>query len=175
MSDLHLLEALWLLPAAELVTPRAGEDAGPGGSWSRVPVLTGLQRQGDLIVLPVGVLPVAVRDRVAYLPTRPPVWLAGDPVVVLAGEHVHQLTGTGGATWAPTVTPAGSGRLILGVLTVPTDAGSPFLEDGDPAAFLEHTGHHASLGIGPGRYLLRRQRAVTPRPAAAPVWRTHND
>lgn len=95
-----------------------------------IPVVTGLQRQGDVIVIPTdnagGGAPIPAEG-----------------VAVVRGENggnTHLLLGDG--EWAPT----GTG-LSLGVLTVP--------EDG--VAVLAHP-EHGFNRIGPGVYEIRRQR-----------------
>lgn len=95
-----------------------------------VPVLSGPQCQGDLIVVPVK----------AAKPGEP-VPAMGEVLLVGRGGNAHVLAGD--AYWTPT---AGE-RQGLGVLVVP--------EGG--VAFLLHR-EHGGNGIGPGAYLIRRQR-----------------
>lgn len=115
------------------------------------PVLTGQQAQGDVFVLP-GVPPRAW--------AREPVPAEG--IAVVRGEigrNTHLLQADGPVTWAPN--PAAGRRaedLDLGALTVPEDA----------TGYLVHP-EHANLGIGPGAYLLRRQRELAPT-TARPVY-----
>lgn len=97
-----------------------------------VPALACLQVQGD----------------VAVIPTRPsakpgtPIPSAGIPVVRGEnGGNTHLLVGDG--TWAEST----AGGAELGVLTVPPGG----------VAWLLHPEHGAN-GIGPGCFLLRRQR-----------------
>jgi hypothetical protein len=101
-----------------------------------IPVLTGLQVQGD----------------VAIVPSRPSM-RQGTPVpaggiAVVRGEsggNTHLLVAEGPVSWAPVVgNPTG---LDLGVVTVPEGA----------TAFLLHPEHGANA-MGPGNYTLRRQR-----------------
>ncbi len=101
-----------------------------------IPVLTCLQVQGD----------------VAIIPTRPgikkgtPVPAAG--IAVVRGEsggNTHLLVAEGPVSWAPVV--GNPGLLDLGVVTVPEGA----------TAFLLHPEHGANA-MGPGAYTLRRQR-----------------
>lgn len=97
-----------------------------------VPVSTGLQRQGDIIVIPSG------RARAAT-----PVPRQGVPVVRgEAGGNTHLLLADGAVTWD-----AAPADLTLGVLTVEEGA----------TAFLAHP-EHGYAGIGPGTYVIRRQR-----------------
>lgn len=107
-----------------------------------IPVLTGLQFQGDVAVVPAdGWLPNTQKAA--------PVPPAG--IAVVRGEnggHTHLLLASGPCTWAPSTT-AGTdpSDLDLGVLTVPDGA----------SAFLAHP-EHAYSGIGAGTYVIRRQR-----------------
>lgn len=97
-----------------------------------VPVLAGMQRQGDVFVLPC--LPGS---------TGEPVPPAG--VAVVRGEsggNTHLLVADGPVRWRPE-----SRGVDLGVVTV-SDGG---------AAYLLHP-EHGAQGIAPGSYLLRRQR-----------------
>lgn len=102
---------------------------------AEVPVLTGPQRQGDIIVLP----------------SRPSVELgalvpaSGVPVVRgEAGGNTHLLVADGPVSW---LVGSVSDRLHLGTVTVPEGA----------TAFLLHP-EHGAQGIGPGTYRVRRQR-----------------
>lgn len=97
-----------------------------------VPVIAGLQVQGDVIVVPVR--PSA----------KPGASVPAEGVAVVRGEnggHTHLLIGEA-LTWAP----AGPG-VDLGVLTV-GDGG---------VGYLAHT-EHGYLAMAPGVYLVRRQR-----------------
>jgi hypothetical protein len=100
-----------------------------------IPVLTGPQRQGDVIILPR-------RDR---KPAATPVPATGTPVVRGEnGGNTHAIVGTAALCDLRTAT---VDDLTLAILTVP--AGSE--------AYLMHPEHGAN-GIGPGTYELRRQR-----------------
>jgi hypothetical protein len=100
---------------------------------AEIPVLAGLQFQGDVAVVP------ANRD-----PARTPVPADGVPVVRgQNGAHTHLLLADGPAFF----TPARSAGLTIGVLTV----------DPGATAYLAHP-EHAFTGIAPGTYELRRQR-----------------
>lgn len=122
-----------------------------------VPVLTGLQRQGDVLVIPL------IRDETQDNPIsgsgwhrRPgtsaiirqaitPVPAAGTPVVRGEnGGNTHAIVGTGNLC---DVRQASATDLTLAILTVP--------EGG--TAYLAHP-EHGYMGIGPGTYELRRQR-----------------
>ncbi len=109
-----------------------------------IPVLPGLQFQGDVAVIPTtdDRITALVRDRDA---------VPQQGVAVVRGENggnTHLLLACGPCYWAPSTT-AGTdpSDLDLGVLTVP---------DGS-TAYLAHP-EHAYTGIAPGTYTLRRQR-----------------
>lgn len=116
---------------------------------AEVPVLTGPQAQGDLLVVPVG--PPLDLD------WRP---LPADGVQVVRGEAtgnthwLHGGFGSSGVRWAESR--AGGDGLVLGYLHVP---------DGQ-SALLIHTDEHGANGIGPGRYAVRRKREAD----AAGLW-----
>jgi hypothetical protein len=101
---------------------------------AEVPLSNGLQRQGDVLVLPT-------RDEDHQEATAIP----AEGVMVVRGEaggNGHLLLGDG--SWSPSGTAPD-----LGVLHVATEA------------YLLHP-EHAALGIAPGHYRLRRQREQTP-------------
>ena len=100
---------------------------------AEIPVLTGMQRQGDLLVIPHR--PGADAGQ--------PVPAEGVPVVRgEAGGNTHLLVAAGTVAWRP-VAQAG------------TDLGTVTVTDG--AAYLLHP-EHGAQGIAPGCYLIRRQR-----------------
>lgn len=101
-----------------------------------VPVSTGLQRQGDVIVVPS-------RD----VSASTPVPAAGCPVVRgESGGNTHAIYADAGAgVLCDTRTPA-PGDLVVATLVVPEGA----------TAWLGHP-EHAYTGVGPGRYEVRRQ------------------
>jgi hypothetical protein len=101
---------------------------------AEVPVICGLQRQGDVLVIPQ-------RMGAAKGTPIPP---EGIPVVRgEAGGNTHTLLASGPCYWRSL-----TGQTTdLGELTVPEDS----------VAFLAHP-EHGFLGIGPGSYLVRRQR-----------------
>ena len=109
-----------------------------------IPVLTGLQAQGDVMVVP----------RPALGPATAAVPRAG--VVVVKGEfggHTHTLLGEGEVFFDRVAD--GEVGLDIGTLTVAAGA----------IAYLAHP-EHAYSGIGPGTYVLRRQRELdTTRPS----------
>jgi hypothetical protein len=103
-----------------------------------VPVSTGLQRQGDIVIIPA----TSVRLGRPGAATKP-VPQCGVPVVRgEAGGNTHLLLADGPVLFDPA--PA---DLTLGVLTVADDA----------TAYLAHP-EHGYAGIGPGTYVIRRQR-----------------
>ncbi len=101
-----------------------------------IPVLTGMQMQGDVAIIPTK--PSAKKST--------PVPPSG--VAVVRGEsggNTHLLVAEGPVSWAPVV---GNPTLLdLGVVTVPEGA----------TAFLLHPEHGANA-MGPGSYTIRRQR-----------------
>lgn len=113
-----------------------------------VPVLTGPQRQGDVLILP---RPAAGK---AELGAMTPVGRAG--VAVVRGEatgNTHLLDAVSGVVlWTPDMSGSRDG-LTLGVLYVGDNA------DGGPGvAHLLHTDEHGCNGIGVGTYVLRGKR-----------------
>jgi len=102
-----------------------------------VPVSTGLQRQGDVIVIPSGIAGRGTANATRAVPR------AGTPVVRSeAGGNTHLLLADGPVRYDPAPR-----DLTLGILTV---------EDG-ATAYLAHA-EHGYAGIGPGTYVVRRQR-----------------
>lgn len=101
-----------------------------------IPVLRGMQRQGDVLIVP---------SRREGGGTGVPA--AGVPVVRgEAGGNTHLLLADGAVLWRP-VEGRGDAALVIGVITVPTDA----------TAWLAHP-EHGFLGVGQGVYEARRQR-----------------
>lgn len=104
---------------------------------AEVPVLRGLQRQGDLLVVPVD-------DEAAPPPrgTGEPIPMGGVELVRgSATSHAHLLVGAG--AWWPTEPP----RSDLGEAEIDTEG------------FVLHP-EHGALGLAPGRYRFRRQREL---------------
>lgn len=101
-----------------------------------IPVLTGSQRQGDVLV-----------HRVTTSHKGEPI---GAGVTVVRAEsntaNTHTLHGDG--MWEPNPRAAREDELVQGWLTVP-DGGE---------AFLIHSEEHNAIGIGAGTYEIRRQR-----------------
>jgi hypothetical protein len=109
---------------------------------AEIPVLTGLQAQGDVIVVPAEGA-VFTHDDAHLVPTN--------GIAVVEGEnggHTHLLLASGNVEWIPNPR-AGQNTddLVLGALSVATDA----------TAYLAHP-EHAYSGIGAGTYEIRRQR-----------------
>lgn len=105
---------------------------------ARIPVLSGLQRQGDVIVVPS---PEAVATT--------PVPRAGVPVVRgVEGGHTHALVASGDVR-CDLAASAGSDDLCIATLVVSPGA----------VAYLAHPEHGYSA-IAPGAYELRRQREL---------------
>lgn len=102
-----------------------------------VPVLTGMQRQGDLLIVPAP----------SASPATTPVPAEG--VVVVAAEsanrNTHSLHGFDGPVCFDRA--VGRGQTV-GTLTVP---------DGS-SAYLVHTEEHGANAFGPGTYRIVRQR-----------------
>ncbi|WP_433796809.1 hypothetical protein [Actinoplanes sp. CA-252034] len=105
-----------------------------------IPVLTGLQRQGD-----VAVIPVEMAFRIDQAPPAP---VPAEGIALVSGEtgHTHLLVADGPVTW--TAAPW-RGRDV-GMVTVAAGA----------VAYVLHP-EHAALGCGPGEYLVRRQQEMT--------------
>ena len=100
---------------------------------AEIPVISGLQAQGDVMVVPTR--PSAKRGEL--VPAEGVTLITGD------GGHTHSVVGEG-LRWAP----SRAGGQDLGVLTVPA-AG---------VAYLIHDGTHGAMGLAPGDYVIRRQR-----------------
>ena len=97
---------------------------------AEIPVLAGLQRQGDLIIIPRNIpMPTT-----AHIPT--------DGIPIIRGENggnTHLLIGD--AHWAPNT----AGNQSLGLMSVAS------------TAYLVHP-EHGAQGFAPGVYEIRRQR-----------------
>lgn len=106
-----------------------------------VPVLTGVQRQGDVIVVPV------THSRLSTPQTAVP--SQGTPVVRgEAGGNTHAIYADGPGVLCDTF-PASATSLKVAALVVPEGS----------VAYLGHP-EHAYNGIGPGSYEIRRQREM---------------
>lgn len=104
-----------------------------------IPVLTGMQRQGDILILP--------RDA-ALLDERKFYAIEGLPLFDLVSDdqHSHTLHGAGWVHFFddPDQAPAPNS---VAWLIVPNGA----------EAYLMHSAEHGALGIGPGHYEIRSQ------------------
>lgn len=102
-----------------------------------IPVLGGVQRQGDVLVRPADVT------------AKTPVPAAGTPVVRgESGGNTHTIYAADGPVFCDTE--AGSSRkLRVAVLSVPEGS----------TAYLGHP-EHGYMGIAPGSYEVRRQREM---------------
>jgi hypothetical protein len=101
-----------------------------------IPIVTGNQRQGDVLIL-----------KVTTVHAGKPI---GKGVTVVRAEtntsNTHTLVGDG--LWEPNARANREDELVQGWLTVPNGG----------EAFLIHTEEHSALGIGEGTYEIRRQR-----------------
>ena len=97
-----------------------------------IPVLSGPQRQGDVLIVPTHPQEGGV-----------PLGQGVEVVRSEAGSNTHCLHGDG--TWLPA--PDAATGLVQGYLTVP-DGGE---------AYLIHSDEHGAMGIAPGSYEVRRQ------------------
>ena len=119
---------------SDVMTRHAVEVPAHLSAQADVPLLAGMQRQGDVLVVPGS-------------PGKP-----GDPVppegvAVVRGEaggNTHLLVAVGDVRWAPVTSASG---LTLGRLDVAPGA----------EAYLLHA-EHGAAGIAPGSYIVKRQR-----------------
>jgi hypothetical protein len=111
-----------------------------------VPVVAGLQHQGDVSVVPV-------RMAGNYVKPRRPVPAAGVPVMPgRSNGNTHLLLAAGDVLfehWRASASGISHSRLTLGCLFVGEGA----------EAYLDHL-EHGNSGIAPGRYVLRRKREM---------------
>jgi hypothetical protein len=113
-----------------------------------VPILTGAQAQGDLIVIPV---PEPTGLDWETLPSNGIQVVHGE-----AGGNTHWLHpgfDSPGVCWAPTPPPprpTAQAGLALGHVRVPEGQ----------SALLIHTDEHGANGLGPGTYVLHRKRQL---------------
>jgi hypothetical protein len=106
-----------------------------------IPVLTGIQRQGDVLVRPLAVL--------AGTAATAPVPAAGTPVVRGEnGGNTHAIHAADGPVFCDTVA-ASTTDLRVALLSVPEGS----------TAYLGHP-EHGYMGIGAGDYEIRRQREM---------------
>lgn len=97
-----------------------------------IPVLAGVQCQGDLIIVPA-----SVAGRVYPAADRP---VPAQGVELLRGQHPHVLVADPGTCRV---------RFLSGQDLAVVDA--------DAAVYLLHP-EHGGMGLAPGRYVVRRQR-----------------
>lgn len=109
-----------------------------------IPVINGLQAQGDIIVMPVTFGQHAADDDHGHM-------VPAEGVVVVKGEnggHTHLLLASGNVAWYPNERAGiSTDDLAMGIVVVAEGA----------TAFLAHP-EHAYSGIAPGAYEIRRQR-----------------
>ena len=120
-----------------------------------VPVVDGLQAQGDLLVVPLALVPHVTESRFTDWNEVPP-----EGVELLRGEaggNPHALVADVGTCWW--------NRLV----SDPTGLAVGMFE-ASATVYLIHPEHGAS-GIAPGRYVVRRQRERGTNPSP---WRTAN-
>lgn len=121
----------------EIMTPHGVLVPAHLEAQAEVPVLAGMQRQGDVLVSPM---------RKGSIAGLVPVPLEGIAVVRgEAGGHTHLLVADGVVTFAPA--PADRRSPVLGSLVVTEGA----------SAYLIHP-EHGATGIAPGTYEVSRQR-----------------
>ncbi len=111
-------------------------------SLPEVPVLTGPQAQGDLIILPWPANTAPARQAEVVTAAKP--LIRGEVVVTGRGGHDHTLSPTPGVAWYRY---PGTEPQTIGVLVV----------DDGAVAVLGHD-EHGDTYIGPGVYAIRRQR-----------------
>lgn len=105
-----------------------------------VPVVSGLQCQGDVAVVPSAMLGRPVAEATTAVPATGVAVVRGE-----SGGNTHLLLAEGDVRYNEFVQT--SSDLALGILTVADGA----------TAYLAHP-EHAYAGIGPGTYEIRRQR-----------------
>ncbi|MGV9456406.1 hypothetical protein [Streptomyces sp. NPDC003635] len=125
-------------PTLGHVTALAGVDVlGHLDLQAAIPVSAGLQRQGDIGLIPVGLIGYEPREDARDVPA------AGIPLVSSEdGGNTHLLVADGPVTWAPN----GSDGPDVGCFTVHEGA----------TAYILHP-EHGAMGHAPGTYLVRRQ------------------
>jgi len=103
-----------------------------------VPIISGAQPQGDVLILPRGPLTAAELAACTRVPC--------EGIAVVVGEatgNTHMLDADGTVLFARR-----TGGVLLGVVEV----------DPDAVAYLIHTDEHGANGIGPGTYALHGKR-----------------
>ena len=108
-----------------------------------VPVIDGPQAQGDLIVLPMAMVPAVFISK--WATWQPVPWHGVELVRGVAGNNPHTLVAdTGTCQWTPAVVDP-SLRLAVAVF------------ENIATAYLIHP-EHGGTGVAPGRWVVRRQR-----------------
>ena len=101
-----------------------------------IPILTGIQRQGDILILP------------AEIPAKTPVPAIGTPVIKSEnGGNTHAIIADG-PVFCDVSTPSAR-HLQVAALFIPEGS----------TAYLAHP-EHGFMGIAPGNYEIRRQREM---------------
>ena len=103
-----------------------------------IPVLAGMQRQGDVLIVPRG--PLTAAERAGCQPVPP------TGIAVVIGEatgNTHMLDADGPAFFARR-----SGGVQIGVVDVPEGS----------VAYLVHTDEHGANAMAPGTYALHGKR-----------------
>lgn len=121
----------------DVMTPHRVEIPAHLEAQAEVPLLSGIQRQGDVLIIPMKPGPIA---GAAPVPQEGVAVVRGE-----AGGNTHRLVADGPVQFAPA--PTTRGGLALGSLLIPDGA----------AAFLIHE-EHGATGIAPGAYRVSRQR-----------------
>lgn len=120
----------------ESVMSRVGYEVPPHlAAQAEVPELTGMQRQGDVMIIPM---------RAGEVANLVPVAPAG--TVVVQGENMRT-----------SHIVIGDGNVKVALRNRGTDVGTLVVEE-DSVAWLVHDGEHGPKGIAAGSYLIRRQR-----------------
>jgi hypothetical protein len=108
-----------------------------------IPVVAGLQAQGDLIVIPAEMLETVTESRYARWQPVPPSGI--ELLRSAAGGNPHALVADAGTCrWTTQVADLPE-RLALGIV------------EATAVAYLIHP-EHGGTGLAPGRYVIRRQR-----------------
>ncbi len=129
---------------AQKIADDVDADLGHFAAELEIPVLAGLQSQGDLVVIPIE-RPLAGLSDLAPLPR------GGETLLTGRNGHAHVLAGEG-IGWDPS-----SGQ-TLGTLSVPRGRVA-YLFHSDPGG--RRFAEHAPNAIAPGTYVIRRQREMT--------------
>lgn len=118
----------------EIMNPHRVEIPAHLEAQAEVPLLTGLQRQGDVLIVPMR---PGLVDGLADIPRSGIAVVKGE-----AGGNTHLLVGTG----------------KMALRSRGQDLGTLVVKEGE-SAYLIHP-EHGATGIGPGMYTIRRQREM---------------